>query len=219
MRLILLMALLSLAVLNASSSSAADYKLGERLPKQNPHKPSHHKKADKNAYQTIEWEDLLPKGWDLVSKFNSLNFDNLADEDPKAMQALEDMKKQWASAPVEPSMDGKRIRISGFMIPLEQQAEQISEFLLAPYFGACIHVPPPPANQLIYVVLAKPIALSESMTDVWVEGTLSTEKMGTDMGQSAYRLAGVSVKPYQAAKKTQMFLNIGGMTQRLPTKR
>lgn len=198
---------------------AADYKIGERLPKNTPTAETKINKDKKTAYQVVEWEALLPKGWDLVKEFNTLDFDKFEDDDPRAMQALEKMRKKWDSAPIEPSMNGKRIRISGFMVPLEQNEGKVSEFLLAPYFGACVHVPPPPANQLIHVTLAKPVEIDDPMADVWVNGTLHTEKIGTDMGQSGYRLQADEVTPYTAPKKAQMFLNIGGMSQRLTRSR
>lgn len=211
--------LLILMLLVTFVVSAADYKIGERLPKNTQNRAVTNDKTKQSTYPEVEWEALLPKGWDLMKAFNNLNFDNLEDNDPRAMEALEKMRKTWDSAPVEPSMNGKRIRISGFMIPLEQNEGKISEFLLAPYFGACIHAPPPPANQLIYVTLEQPLEDMESMQDVWVNGTLYTEQTGTDMGQSGYRMEAVQVTPYQATKKAQLFLNIGGMVQRIPRTR
>ncbi|MEQ1635779.1 MAG: DUF3299 domain-containing protein [Methylococcales bacterium] len=192
---------------------AADYKVGSRLPKST----SKTKHTDPHAkYREIEWEDLLPKGWDLANAFESLNFDQLQDDDPKAMEALEKLRKTWDEAPVEPSWNGKAIKISGFMIPLERNEGKISEFLLAPYFGACIHAPPPPANQLIHVIANKAFEESEITDDVSVSGVIYTQKMGTEMGQSSYLIKGDSVVPYTAPKKTQIFLNRGAIAQRIP---
>ncbi|NOT84150.1 MAG: DUF3299 domain-containing protein [Methylococcaceae bacterium] len=193
---------------------AADYQVGSRLPKLTTKKTNMHDK-----YRTLEWEDLLPKGWDLSNAFQALNFDQLQDDDPKAMEALEKLRKTWDEAPIEPALNGKSIRISGFMIPLERSEGKISEFLLAPYFGACIHTPPPPANQLIHVIAQKPFAEDDITDDVTVSGVLHTQKMASEMGQSGYLIAADVVTPYTKPKRIQMFLNRGGIEQRIPRSR
>lgn len=191
---------------------AADYKVGSRLPKAATSKTNAHEK-----YRALEWEDLLPKGWNLANAFESLNFDNLADDDPRAMQALEKLKKTWNEAPIEPTLNGKSVKISGFMIPLEHSDNgKISEFLLAPYFGACIHTPPPPANQLIHVIAQPSFTAESGNADVTVSGVLQTKKMDSDMGQSGYMLKADTVVPYTPPKKIQMFINRGGIEQRIP---
>ena len=54
------------------------------------------------------------------------------------------------------SLDGATVRLPGFIIPLDARRDGVlDEFLLVPYFGACIHVPPPPPNQLVYVRMAR----------------------------------------------------------------
>ena len=67
-----------------------------------------------------------------------------------------------------------------------------------PYFGACIHTPPPPANQIIDVKPRVPLASVHSMDMVWVSGTLKTSRSETSMGASSYALEADAVEPYQA---------------------
>ncbi|HEY0822024.1 MAG TPA: DUF3299 domain-containing protein, partial [Rhizobacter sp.] len=76
--------------------------------------------------------------------------------------------------------------------------EGLKEFLLVPYFGACIHSPPPPANQIVHVVSAKPVKGFATMDTVWVTGTLSLARQSSEMGVSGYRLAAGSVTRYVA---------------------
>jgi hypothetical protein len=101
------------------------------------------------AWPEIGWDALLPKDWDPSADFKNLDLSTLQDSDPKAMEALDKLKAAWDTAPAEPAMNGKRGRIAGFVLPLERQGEKVTEFLIVPYLGACLHTPPPPANQII----------------------------------------------------------------------
>ena len=158
--------------------------------------------AAEPAYQEITWEALVPKGWDPTQDLKVLlNSGKLQDSDPRAMEALEKMKALWDSAPTEPSLAGMRVRLPGFAIPLEARADKVSEFLLVPYFGACIHTPPPPANQIIHAVAAKPLKGMRSMDAIWVHGTLSLVRADTPWGKAGYRLAVDRIAPYEEAKK------------------
>ena len=94
------------------------------------------------------------------------------------------------------------VRIAGFVAPLDfLGGDQLSEFLLVPYFGACIHVPPPPANQIVYVILEKPMGI-QMMDTVMVYGKLEIEKSESDIGDAGYRIRAVAVEPY-AAEETE----------------
>jgi hypothetical protein len=90
------------------------------------------------------------------------------------------------------------IRLPGFVVPLDMDATEMREFLLVPYFGACIHVPPPPSNQTVYVVTADGAAYRGDMFDtVWVEGTMHIERFSNELGEAGYRIDAVSVSPYE----------------------
>lgn len=152
------------------------------------------------GYQTLSWQDLIPKHWDPAKAFSQLDLSKMDDSDPRAMEALKKMKDAWNNAPVEPALNGKRVRIPGFIVPVEADNRSIREFLLVPYFGACIHSPPPPANQIVYVVSAKALKGLSMMDVVWVNGTLETARTQVDVamgiGRSGYRLKADSVTPY-----------------------
>lgn len=119
-------------------------------------------------YRDIRWEELIPKNRDPAKEFRwPLDLANMTDADPRAIAALQRMKELWEQAPTEPSMAGRKVRLPGFVIPLERKGEEVVEFLLVPYFGACIHTPPPPANQIIHAVSAKPRGKMRSMEAFW----------------------------------------------------
>lgn len=178
---LLLLALLGPAV-------AADYQVGERLTAR--------KATPALNYHEIEWDELIPKGWDPMAAFKGLNLNRLKDNDPKAMEALEKMKTAWVEAPVESSLNGKKVKLAGFVVPLERKGDAVLELLLVPYFGACIHTPPPPANQIVHVILKKPAADMKMMDAFWVSGTLSLQRGDSSMGIYGYRMMGERVDRY-----------------------
>jgi hypothetical protein len=93
---------------------------------------------------------------------------------------------------------GKRVSIPGFMVPLEDDLDQVTEFLLVPYAGACIHVPPPPPNQIVYVKMDKNTKVQVTFTDpILVTGTLRISTVQSPYGAVSYDLSGESVVPYQ----------------------
>ena len=87
---------------------------------------------------------------------------------------------------------GKPIKIPGFAVPLEGDDgfEYVKEFLLVPTFGACIHVPPPPPNQVVHVILDKPVYFEKLMYAVWVSGIVEIGEYfiegSSDFGQQTY---------------------------------
>jgi hypothetical protein len=147
--------------------------------------------------RTVTWEELVPKDWDPFKEFKDLNFQMLDDGDPRAMELLRRMRKVWDEAPVNKSLAGQVIRLPGFIVPLEDSREGLKEFLLVPYFGACIHSPPPPANQIIHVTPVKPARGFRSMDAVWVSGPLALDRVDSHMGMAGYRIAATAVAPYR----------------------
>lgn len=187
MRLATLLAGLSL-LCAAPFAWSADYRIGERL------KPA--AKTSPASYREIEWEELTPKDWNPMAAFKGLNLARFKDSDPRAQEALEKMRAAWDAAPVNTALDGKKIRLAGFVIPLERKGNLVSELLLVPYFGACIHTPPPPANQTIHVVLSKPADDIRTMDAFWINGTLKVVRGDSGMGIYGYRLQGDGLQRY-----------------------
>ena len=171
----------------------AEYRLGERLPPAAPSPPA----ATQTGYKVINWDALMPANWDPMKVFKGLDLNKLSDADPRAMAALDRLRTEWNNAPAKASMNGARIRIPGFVVPLENARDQIREFLLVPYFGACIHTPPPPPNQIIHVNPAQPLKSEMASDAVWVSGVIETVRSETGMGSAGYRMRAESIVPYR----------------------
>lgn len=158
--------------------------------------PSAKAAAPATTFTEITWDELVPPDWDPLKQFKDMNFGVLNDADPKAAAMLKKMREVWDNAPVNNKLEGKAIRIPGYIVPLEEGKNGMTEFLLVPYFGACIHSPPPPANQIIHVKPKEPAKGIRSMDTVWVNGTLHTLRTDTFMGASSYRMEAQGIERY-----------------------
>ena len=150
--------------------------------------------------RTIAWEALSPPDWDPFKEFKDLNLGALQDGDPKAAQMMKRMREVWDNAPVNRALIGQAIRIPGFVVPLEDTKDGVKEFLLVPYFGACVHSPPPPSNQIIHVLPKLAVKGLRSMDAVWITGTLTNAQTDSYMGAASWRVEAVNVAPYAEAK-------------------
>ena len=127
----------------------------------------------------IEWVELMPEeeleAW--LKESSEINHSGFRAPEP------------FQSFRTIPEMDGIQARIPGFVVPIETDGDgNLTEFFLVPYFGACIHVPPPPANQIIYGRLEKPIPMVNIWDAFWMEGTLNVEDVANDTAASAYTM-------------------------------
>jgi uncharacterized protein len=151
-------------------------------------------------FRVIQWDELVPAGWDPMKEFRDINLGLLQDGDPRAMQLLRRMREVWDNAPANPALDGQSVRIPGYVVPLEETKEGVTEFLLVPYFGACVHSPPPPANQIVHVLPKAPAKGVRSMDAVWINGVMKRERNDSYMGASSYRLLAQAIEPYTAPR-------------------
>ena len=160
------------------------------------------------VFETIEWPDLMPPEV-LAILLNPPEYiaeiedgsaeDQISSQMKSAVNQSEEdaYQKALVSTDVNENLDGAMIRIPGFVVPLEFDEEQtISQFFLVPYFGACLHMPPPPPNQIILVNAPKGIQMSALYDPFWIEGQLSTSFQENDMATSAYAMQLKRIEPY-----------------------
>jgi hypothetical protein len=159
-------------------------------------KPAH---EDPTAsFRETRWYELGPKDWDPYKEARELRRNGGAyrDDDPRAVDLLKKLRDIWDNAPTNPALDGAAIRIPGYVVPLEHGKAGVTEFLLVPYFGACIHSPPPPSNQIVRVSASMPLPNLRSMDNVWVSGRLKAVRSDSSMGMSSYAMQLDTVAPY-----------------------
>lgn len=155
--------------------------------------------------RTINWDALVPQGWDPLKDLRALMPDQtpgrIAEGSPAEAKMMLELRRLWDAAPTVAELAGQQLRLPGYVVPLERAGDdKLKEFLLVPYFGACIHSPPPPANQIVLVSLAKPAPL-RTMDTVWVTGTMRVDRSDSPMGVSGYRLEQARSEAYQAERR------------------
>ncbi len=106
------------------------------------------------------------------------------------------MAKALKTTPVVEALHGKEVSLAGYVVPLVISEDAISEFLLVPNFGACIHVPPPPANQIVYVVPKYPLPYEESWDPIVINGTMLSEAEMSEYGAAGYTMNNAILTAY-----------------------
>jgi hypothetical protein len=158
----------------------------------------------------LGWDDLVPakgKGMNLsvpkngpiigalkreeFSEFSKEEFEAFASE----LEAPRLYQPQGSS--IRTDLNGKTVRIAGYITPVEIDGVHVTGFLLVPYVGACIHVPSPPGNQIIYVSKVKGLTLDEIDDPVWVTGKLQAKPLTTILADVGYRIISAKIAPYK----------------------
>jgi hypothetical protein len=153
---------------------------------------------ESDAVTELEWDALIPEEWQPDKIMAQYNVDELEDDDPRAQELMEKLKALWKESPVVQDLDGKRVKLPGFVVPLDTDGQKTGEFLLVPYYGACIHVPPPPANQTVHVVTDTDREYQGGLFDpVWVSGILKVESSSSELAEAGYRLEATKVESYE----------------------
>lgn len=133
---------------------------------------------------------LLLSGVAIADDARELTWDDLI---PEAGM----MEQAYPMGVVE-ELNGALVKIPGFVVPLEVSTEgKVSEFLLVPYFGACIHFPPPPANQIVYITAQDPIDLESTWEPIWATGELKTEFRETGLAYAGYTMVAQATEVYE----------------------
>ena len=171
--------------------------------------------VDHQVFRTLEWKDLMPDS-DLQAILNAPAITHEGEEeyynlpmqglspdgfelDEKAAvdDATRAFQEALVSSKIRPELDGEKIRVPGFMVPIEMDGpKNVTEFFLVPYFGACIHEPPPPPNQIIHVEHPQGYYLDDLFTPVWVVGTAHTTNSTTSGVNAAYAMSEVRISLY-----------------------
>lgn len=138
--------------------------------------------------QDLLWKDLAPAGSDKK--------DYLRRTSGLAAIILELRGNKPKPLKMANALDGRRVRLSGYVVPLNFDGGAVEEFLLVPYVGACIHVPPPPKNQIVLVKSNKPVNVNGLFQAVTVTGTMTVAGDKTELAETGYRLAASEVVDY-----------------------
>ena len=147
----------------------------------------------------IGWEELMPEGEEerlaemYLQQQRTLYGSSLIMEGSAA-----DTMVQIGTFNTVSELNETKVRIPGYTVPFEYgKNAEVTEFLLVPYFGACIHAPPPPPNQTVFVLADKPLKLRDLPQAVWIEGTMYTQIQNTDLADAAYTIKLDRIEKYE----------------------
>lgn len=141
---------------------------------------------DENGYAELEWTRMMPK--DDVK---------LLEQAPPVVHIGTQRGKQFGTLHAIAALDGRKVRLPGYVVPLgSDDAGRMNEFFFVPFYGACIHVPPPPPNMMVHVTLAHGVDAPQLWDAFWLEGVLRIETTRNSMAESAYAMHDATLQPY-----------------------
>ena len=145
--------------------------------------------ARAEAPRDLSWDDLIPPG----VAYAEIIGEGAMDIENDLWNPIYDEN----ATKLNTALEGELIRMPGYMIPLELDAKGVTEFILVPYVGACIHVPPPPPNQLVLVDTATPWPSDQLWEAVWVTGRMGTGFNTFDIAETGYTLTAIKMERYE----------------------
>ncbi len=155
---------------------------------------------DDDDYRELDWKELAPESdaeKKLIAKYQP-QIDKIP-EGSDATPLYDKMIAEFNALPANPKLDGQKIKLPGYVTVLEQNKGLVSEFLLVPYYGACIHVPPPPLNNTLLIKLKKNqrLHMDDIYLPVWVKGIIHTKNTKTDLATAGYLIENAEVKLFE----------------------
>ncbi len=145
--------------------------------------------AGASELREIDWLEMIPPD-ELaeLEKMSEIEIDHNSDAPAPILGSGRTVEK----------MDGAKGKLPGYIVPLQTDARnRVTEFFLVPYYGACIHVPPPPGNQIVYVKPEQPIENVEIWNPYWIEGTMRIQPQSNDVASASYSFDATRILPYQ----------------------
>lgn len=139
--------------------------------------------------KVIGWDDLIPPGVPYAEIIAEGEMDYHKDI---WLPVFDDNATK-----LNPALDGAYIRMPGFILPIDANRKGVRSFVLVPYVGACLHTPPPPANQLVFVTTKKRWPSNDLWSPVWVTGRMKHELQTTDVAETGYVLKADAMEVYE----------------------
>jgi hypothetical protein len=190
-----------------TTRTSADTKVGDRIPEPDRDLERSNRLAAAGARANaakmrgvpeIGWEELLPEGEEERLAEMYQNQMAMLYSSPIAEGSAADSMIQIGTFNTVKELNETKVRIPGYTVPFEFGSNaEISEFLLVPYYGACLHAPPPPPNQTIFVMTDEPIKLKDLAQAVWIEGTIYTQTQESELADAAYTIKLTHIETYE----------------------
>ena len=145
----------------------------------------------------LDWPALIPEGAPVIPPQLTPLHDMSQLSDALSAESAPAARQQAPEAPVVKDLDGQQIKLPGYIVPLEVSEEgRTTEFLLVPYYGACIHVPPPPANQIVHIFSEMGVRIEDLYQPYWIEGKLQVRASRSELADAGYQMEAEKIYAY-----------------------
>ncbi|WP_327438993.1 DUF3299 domain-containing protein [Pseudomonas donghuensis] len=148
--------------------------------------------------RTLEWQQLIPAGAPVIQPQLAPLHDLSQLSDALAAEAAPAARQTAPNAPVVKALDGQQVKLPGYIVPLEvSEAGRTTEFLLVPYYGACIHVPPPPSNQIVHIFSEIGVKVEDLYQPYWIEGQMQVKATSSELADAGYQMEAEKIYVYE----------------------
>ena len=148
--------------------------------------------------RVLTWQEMIPTDAPPVKLITTPMHDLSKMADSLSMESAPAAHQLAPHAPVVKALDGQMVRLPGYIVPLEVSEEgRVIEFLLVPYFGACIHVPPPPPNQIVHVTSELGVKVDELYQPYWIEGPMQVKSSSSELADAGYQMEADKILVYE----------------------
>ncbi|MHB2079298.1 DUF3299 domain-containing protein [Pseudomonas asiatica] len=146
----------------------------------------------------LDWPALIPEGAPVIPPQLAPLHDMSQLSNALSAESAPPARQQAPDAPVVKSLDGQQIKLPGYIVPLEVSEEgRTTEFLLVPYYGACIHVPPPPSNQIVHIFSEMGVRVEDLYQPYWIEGKLQVRASSSELADAGYQMEAEKIYVYE----------------------
>ena len=148
--------------------------------------------------RVLTWEEMIPPDAPKIAPVTAPIHDLSKLSDALSVESAPAAHQVAPHAPVVKSLNGQRVRLPGYIVPLEVSEQgRVIEFLLVPYFGACIHVPPPPSNQIVHVTSELGVKVDELYQPYWIEGPMQVKATTSELADAGYQMEADQILVYE----------------------
>ncbi len=146
----------------------------------------------------LDWPALIPEGAPVIPPQLTPLHDMSQLSNALSAESAPPARQQAPDAPVVKSLDGQQVKLPGYIVPLEVSEEgRTTEFLLVPYYGACIHVPPPPPNQIVHIFSEMGVRVEDLYQPYWIEGKMQVRAFSSELADAGYQMEAEKIYAYE----------------------
>jgi len=145
----------------------------------------------------LDWPALIPEGAPVIPPQLTPLHDMSQLSNALSAESAPAARQQALDAPVVRGLDGQQVKLPGYIVPLEVSEEgRTTEFLLVPYYGACIHVPPPPSNQIVHIFSEMGVRVEDLYQPYWIEGKMQVRASSSELADAGYQMEAEKIYVY-----------------------